>query len=155
MTRLPPIRWRIETLARPPGGRCAPPPLAQRRKIRGQQDPVLGLLDVLRKLGQEGLPARIIRELLAAACPVLEIGIGPEMGHMAECPDLGREVADQLAEDRLLDRQPLLAHELQIAAHASVADAVDAFLDDHACCSSLPSPRKSRISPATCAGASV
>src|ERR1700710_356012 len=77
------------------------------------------------------------------------------MRHLTERADLGGEITDKPAEDRLLDRQPLLPHKLQITAHAAVPDPIDPLFNNHERISLSSLARKRRISTATRSGASI
>src|SRR5690606_21165812 len=77
------------------------------------------------------LPARIGHHTVAAQLTVIEALVAPKRNDVIELAELGREVAQELAQKLELDGQsvPLVeAHELPELARLH---AVIAFLDDH------------------------
>ena len=67
-----------------------------------------------------------------AGGPVGQIGVAPHVHDHVELAHVGRGVpADQVAEDRLLHRQPLGLVDAQVLGHLAGVQAVDALLDDH------------------------
>src|SRR5581483_1172240 len=106
-------------------------PLPQRREVGRNENAVLRRLDVFAQLDDECLPARIGGKLRTPLRAVVEVGVTPHMNHVAEGADLDLKVADQVAEDRLLDRQSLVADELEVSSDPSRPDLVSALLDNH------------------------
>ena len=81
-------------------------------------------------LGNKGLPARVCGQGGPASRAVGHVLVSPHVDYLVERSDVGGEVADQLAQDGLLDRVSLLLIQAQVFGYFARIQRVVALLYD-------------------------
>src|SRR5882672_3103816 len=102
-----------------------------RRERRRLQEAVLLREEQRLHLPEIRMPRRVLRHFLAPRRAVVEVFEAPHEHDLVEVAGLGREIADELSEVGLLQRQPLLAVQLHHLRDLARVQGVDALFDDH------------------------
>src|SRR5207237_370374 len=105
-------------------------PSFDRRERRRHQDPVRLRVDQRLDPAEERLPALVALQPRAALLALGEAVVAPHARVRGERADVGREDADQSAEDPLLDFDPLRLVEADELVQLAGVDVVVALLDD-------------------------
>src|SRR5579864_7669244 len=102
-----------------------------RRESGRIEDLVFLRVNEMAGLGEIGLPVGMRLQLGALARALLEALITPEMNHLVEGPELGREISKHAADDFHLNGHALGLIDADILGKLAGMESVDALLDDH------------------------